>query len=396
MNNKKSNFISFLGGRNLLFSLIVLILIGILIFVYHQIAFIFKPVVIFFSAVIAPVILAVLLYFLFNPVIDWMEKHKIKRTWGVVLLFLSLLALIAGASSLAFPAISKQVTELVAEFPTYVDTVGNTVREWSEHSIFEEPIANAIDWFDGWVRELPSHAVDYIGTAMSGISNVVSKVSNFIIILATFPFILFFLLKDDRKFVHFLMKIVPPKFRKDVKSLIIVTSEQVGSYVKGQILVSMALGLMAFIGFKIIGLKYAGILAILTSFTSIIPFIGAALSMIIAAVVAVSTSWFMLLKLAIVWITVQFIDGNVTQPNIMGKNLNVHPITILIVLLVMGDLLGFVGLILGVPIYAVGKVLVTFVFRKFKKRYNLYYGEEAGYYTQTEFDLPSYQRKEEE
>lgn len=395
MKDKKHNFISFLGGKNLLFSLTILILIGLLVFVYSKIAFLFRPFIILFSAIAAPVVLATLLYFLFNPLIDWLEEHKVKRTWGVALLFVTLAALIAAATLLAFPIIMQQITELAKEFPSYVDSVGNGLRNFSRNSLFEKPISDAIDWFDGWIRDLPSHAAKYIQTAVNGISNVISTLSNFVIVIGTFPFILFFLLKDDKKFIHYVMKIIPPKFRKDVKSLITVTSDQIGSYVKGQLTVSFILGVMAYAGFKLIGLRYAGILAVVAGVSSIIPFIGAAAAMIVAAIVAVSTSWFMLIKLIIVWIVVQFIDGNVSQPNIMGKNLNIHPITILLILLVVGDLLGFVGLLLGVPLYAVGKVLVTFTFRKLKKRYNFYYGEDAGYYKQTEFNSKNYPETEE-
>ena len=115
--------------------------------------------------------------------------------------------------------------------------------------------------------------------------------------------------------------------------------------------------------------------------------------MIPAIIIALTTSWVMVLKLLIVWAVVQFIDGNLVEPNIMGKNLNVHPLTIIIVLLVLGDLLGFVGLVLGVPIYAISRVIATFVFRKFKQRYNKYYGDEAGNYENTVFTPENYQEK---
>ena len=73
-------------------------------------------------------------------------------------------------------------------------------------------------------------------------------------------------------------------------------------------------------------------------------------------------------------------EGNVIQPSVMGKQLDIHPLTVMVVLLVAGDLLGFVGLILGVPLYAIIRVLVRFAFQQFKIRYNYYYGEDAGKY----------------
>ena len=392
---KDSKYISFLGGKNLLFTLGVAIMIGILIFIYDQIGFVFEPLLVFFSSIVAPVILAVLTYFLFNPLIDWLEKHRLKRVWGVILLFLVLIGALVGLIFLVVPYISEQVTQFVAAFPEYVDNIGATIMGWTENSVFEDTANNVIEWFNGWIGELPSNIVDYLTTAVSGISTVVSTVSNFVVIMVTFPIILFFLLKDDKKFFSYVMKVIPPKYRKETRDLGLIIADQVGSYVKGQLTISLFLGIMMFIGFTIIGLDYAGILAIVASVTSVIPYIGATLAMIPAVIIALTTSWFMLVKLIIVWLVVQFVDGNFVEPNVMGKNLKIHPLTIIIVLLVLGELLGLVGLILGVPIYAISRVVVTFIFRKFKQRYNRYYADEAGEYENVEFSPSTYQEDEE-
>lgn len=392
---KDSKYISFLGGKNLLFTLGVAIMIGILIFIYDQISFVFEPLLVFFSSIVAPVILAVLTYFLFNPLIDWLEKHRLKRVWGVILLFLVLIGALVGLIFLVVPYISEQVTQFVVAFPEYVDNIGATIIGWTDNSVFEDTANNVIEWFNGWIGELPSNIVDYLTTAVSGISTVVSTVSNFVVIMVTFPIILFFLLKDDKKFFSYVMKVIPPKYRKETRDLGLIIADQVGSYVKGQLTISLFLGIMMFIGFTIIGLDYAGILAIVASVTSVIPYIGATLAMVPAVIIALTTSWFMLVKLIIVWLVVQFVDGNFVEPNVMGKNLKIHPLTIIIVLLVLGELLGLVGLILGVPIYAISRVVVTFIFRKFKQRYNRYYADEAGEYENVEFSPSTYQEDEE-
>lgn len=390
---EKTKFMNYLGGNNTLFTLLILIMIGIVIYIYHSIAFIFEPLNVIFSTLIAPVILAFVFYYLLNPIVDWMERHKIKRIWSVIILFVAIIGILIGAVALAFPPIQEQVTSLVNNFPTYVDTIGTTVISWVDGTPLENSASDLVEWLNSWVSNIPSIAVDYFDTAVNGLTNIFSTVSNVLVVIVTFPIIAFFLLKDDEKFFSYVMKIIPPKFRKDTKNIFATINEQVGSYIKGQLMISLSLGIMMFIGFSIIGLDYAGVLAIVATFTSIIPYVGAALAMIPAIIIALTTSWVMVLKLIIVWVVVQFVDGNLVEPNIMGKNLNVHPLTIIIVLLVLGDLLGFVGLVLGVPIYAISRVLATFVFRKFKQRYNKYYGDESGYYEDTEFTLEKYQDK---
>ena len=390
---EKTRFMNYLGGNNTLFTLLILIMIGIVIYIYHSIAFIFEPLNVIFSTLIAPVILAFVFYYLLNPIVDWLERHKIKRIWSVIILFVAIIGILIGAVALAFPPIQEQVTSLVNNFPDYVDTIGTTVISWVDGTPLENSASDLVEWLNGWVSNIPSIAVDYFDTAVNGLTNIFSTVSNVVVVIVTFPIIAFFLLKDDEKFFSYVMKIIPPKFRKDTKNIFATINEQVGSYIKGQLMISLSLGIMMFIGFSVIGLDYAGVLAIVATFTSIIPYVGAALAMIPAIIIALTTSWVMVLKLIIVWVVVQFVDGNLVEPNIMGKNLNVHPLTIIIVLLVLGDLLGFVGLVLGVPIYAISRVIATFVFRKFKQRYNKYYGDESGYYEDTEFTLEKYQEK---
>lgn len=390
---EKTRFMNYLGGNNIIFTLLLLIMIGILIYIYNTIAFIFEPLQVIFSTLIAPLILAFILYYLLNPIVDWLERYKIKRIWGVTFLFVAIIGILVGLVALAFPPIQDQVTSLVNNFPSYVDTIGTTVLGWVEGTPLENSASDLVEWLNGWVSNIPSVVVDYFDTAVNGLTNIFSTVSNVVVVIVTFPIIAFFLLKDDEKFFSYVIKIIPPKFRKDIKNIFATINDQVGSYIKGQLMISLSLGIMMFIGFTIIGLEYAGVLAIVATFTSIIPYVGAALAMIPAIIIALTTSWVMVLKLLIVWAVVQFIDGNLVEPNIMGKNLNVHPLTIIIVLLVLGDLLGFVGLVLGVPIYAISRVIATFVFRKFKQRYNKYYGDEAGNYENTVFTPENYQEK---
>ena len=390
---EKTRFMNYLGGNNIIFTFLLLIMIGILIYIYNAIAFIFEPLQVIFSTLIAPLILAFILYYLLNPIVDWLERYKIKRIWGVTFLFVAIIGILVGLVALAFPPIQDQVTSLVNNFPSYVDTIGTTVLGWVEGTPLENSASDLVEWLNGWVSNIPSVVVDYFDTAVNGLTNIFSTVSNVVVVIVTFPIIAFFLLKDDEKFFSYVIKIIPPKFRKDIKNIFATINNQVGSYIKGQLMISLSLGIMMFIGFTIIGLEYAGVLAIVATFTSIIPYVGAALAMIPAIIIALTTSWVMVLKLLIVWAVVQFIDGNLVEPNIMGKNLNVHPLTIIIVLLVLGDLLGFVGLVLGVPIYAISRVIATFVFRKFKQRYNKYYGDEAGNYENTVFTPENYQEK---
>ena len=109
--------------------------------------------------------------------------------------------------------------------------------------------------------------------------------------------------------------------------------------------------------------------------TSVVPYLGPVIAITPAAIIALVTSPFMLMKLAIVWTVVQLIEGKFISPQIMGKSLSIHPISIIFVLLTSGSLFGVPGVILGIPGYAILKVLVTHLFKLFKQRYNRYEDE---------------------
>lgn len=377
---KKTRWSSFLGGYDLIYTLSVVILLGIVLFLFNQLNFIFEPIVLIVSNILMPFVIALLMYYLFNPIIGFLEKHKVKRLWGVILLYFSVVLFIGLLVALLIPMLQEQLTSFIDNFPTFIDNIITSGSGWIEGLPFGEEVETWIQEGESFINEIPGNIGQYLSEGFTGVSSVISGVTNVVITIATFPIILFFLLKDEKRFFNAVLSIVPPKWRD---GLVYVSSEintQVGAYVKGQLIVATSVGVMLFIGFTIIGLDYSGILAVSAGFLSIIPYIGPTLSFFPALIVALINSPWMVLKLLIVWMVVQFVDGNLVEPNVMGKQLSVHPLTIIVVLLVMGDLLGLFGLIFGVPIYAIIKVIVAYFFRQFKKRYNTYYGDIAGEY----------------
>lgn len=385
----ETRWIKFLGGKNLLFTLIALLLLGAVIFIFHQVGFIFGPIGVVFKTIIGPTILALILYYLFNPVINWLEKHKIKRVYGVSAVFIVLIALLVVGIILVVPILQKQLDGLINSFPQYMTDLNKMVTNFFHNSALERPLANALDSIQKWFDNVSNGIGSYFNKAVEGASTVFSTLTGFVLVMVTAPIITFFLLKDDKKFFSFLLRIIPPRFRNDAKEIGATMSSQVGAYLKGQILVSIAIGILTFIGFWLIKMPYLGTLSIIVGVTAVIPYIGPVFAFIPAAIVALMVSFGMFIQMTIVWMIVQTLNGHLIAPQVMGKRLVVHPLTIVIVLLVMGDLLGIFGLIFGIPIYAITKVLITYIFRKFKQRYNQFYGD-SGEYEDTEFSKEEY------
>lgn len=381
---EQNRFLRLIGGKNIFYILAFFILVGITIYIYTEISFIFYPLEIILSTIAPPVILAFIAYYLLNPIVDLLEKLKINRIWGVIILILGISGALTGIILLTAPAIEAQIKDLVQSFPNYLKQLGDNMTNWVQNSFLGPYYDEGYNWVMERLGELPELIGSYISNGFQGVQSIASTITSTIVSIVTFPFILFFLLKDGKRFQQFTVKLFPPKFRDDTKQILTNIDTQVGSYIQGQIIVASVIGILLFIGYLIIGLDYAFVLAIVAAVTSVVPYLGPTIAIIPAAIIAIVTSPFMLLKLAIVWIAVQFLEGNFVSPNIMGKTMKIHPLTIILVLLIAGNLFGVIGVILGIPGYAIVKVIGSYIFYKFKQRYNKYYGEDRGYYEMEE------------
>lgn len=380
LNFPETRFMRFLGGKDLIFGLFMLILIGIVIFIFDQVSYIFKPFIIVFNTIVAPIIVSLILYYLFNPIVNLMERYNISRLWGVIILFLVIIGVISLAINLLIPVISSQIKTFGTNFPHYITKVNQFIDNITKYTVASNFYSQIQDYLNSLAKKIPSMISDYFNGFGSKVKNIAETVVNVGVFIVTTPFVLFFMLKDGHRFKDFSTKIVPPKFRKDYHDLLDKMSVQVGSYIQGQIIVSLCIGVLLFIGYSIIGLDYGLILACIAAVTSVVPYIGPTIAISPAIIIALITSPIMLLKLIVVWTAVQFIEGHFISPNIMGKTLQIHPLTIIFILLSAGNLLGVVGVILGIPAYAILKVLVSHLYFLYKRRYNKYYGDDAGEY----------------
>lgn len=348
------------------------------IYMFDKVSFIFYPIQVLFEVVILPVILALILYYLLRPLLRILEKWKIPRIWGILILFLVFIAAITLVILLVYPFLRDQFTNLVQEFPVYFMALVHSSTDFLNSSRLIEYFDKMDFNYDQVVNELTGNIIETVRNTASnlaegiatGVTGFVSTLTGIVLALVTVPFILFYLLKDGQKLPQFLLKVFPPRMRDGLKEVFHDADKQISSYIQGQILVSICIGIMMTIGFLIIGMDYALLLGFLAMITSVVPYLGPVIAITPALIIALVSSPIMVVKLIIVWTIVQLVEGKFISPQIMGKSLAVHPITIIFVLLTSGSLFGVAGVILGIPGYAILKVFVTHLFKLYKARYN--------------------------
>ncbi|MCY8506514.1 AI-2E family transporter [Bacillus atrophaeus] len=367
----------FLDNKFVLF-LLVLLLIGLNILVFTKTSFIFTPIIVLLKTISLPIILTGIVFYLLNPIVDFLERRKVKRIYSILLLYILIIGLITITIVSIIPFLKEQIMSLIDNLPRYVDIV----EDQTAHLIGSDFVNQAQQTMNINISDLANKVSDQAATIVNstftGVGNFIGAITEIVISIITVPFILFYLLKDGKKLPVYILKFVPTRLKEQTFTVLSEMNHRLSSYIRGQIIVSFCIGFLLFIGYLIIGLDYASLLAIIAACTSIVPYLGPTIAITPAIIIALVTSPLMLLKLVIVWTIVQLIEGKLISPQIMGKNLHIHPITIIFVLLTAGKLFGVVGIILAIPGYAVVKVITTHLFDWFKMRSNLYGEEKNG------------------
>ncbi|MBA3926124.1 AI-2E family transporter [Listeria rustica] len=372
MKESISKFKQFITENKFVLGLLIFLLVALDIYVLTKISFIFDPIMVIIATIAAPIILAGIAYYLFNPLIDWLEGKGWKRGWSIALLYVIIAGIIVLIFSFIVPAVKDQIVSLVKTFPSYWDKVVAKFNEFSESPLFDQVKDKVQGNLSEITKTISEKGGSVVSSAVDSIGNVVGTVTEVVLAIVTTPLVLFYLLKDGKKLPDYLLKMLPVNSRAHTRQVLHESNGQISSYIRGQIIVSFCIGILLFIGYIIIGLPYALTLAIIAACTSIVPYLGPVIAITPAIIIAIVTSPWLLLKLIIVWVVVQLLEGKFISPQVMGKTLKVHPITILFVILVSGKLFGILGVIFAVPGYAVLKVIVTHMFTWFKRVSGLY------------------------
>ncbi|MCK3894387.1 AI-2E family transporter [Streptococcus suis] len=365
----------FLNSQAVTF-LLVTLLTFLTIFIFSKISFLFRPIGSFLEIVLLPMILTGLLYYLLNPMVDWMEKHKISRTVGISILFVLISLLIIWGLAVAIPSIQEQVTSFAQNLPANIQKIEGQVTSLLQDQRFEQFRPTALELLNKVNDQAVAYAQKFSSSAVNWASNLISTASQIIVAVLIMPFILFYLLRDGQYLNKHITQYLPTKWREPIGTVLSDVNGQLSNYVRGQVTVAIIVALMFSVMFSIIGLSYPITLGVMAGFLNLIPYLGSFLAMIPAVILGLIAGPIMLIKVLVVFMIEQTIEGRFVTPLIIGSSLSIHPITILFVLLTAGQMYGVLGVLLGIPIYASIKVLVKAAFEWYKAHSSLYEDEE--------------------
>lgn len=338
-----------------------ILLIFLIIYVGKKIDFIFQPLVVLVQTLFFPFLLAGVLYYLFRPIVLFFEKRNVARIYSILLIYLLFIGLVTLLIALVGPPLQHQITKLVENSDDLVTRLGDSLVKLQQNPFVGK-------YFEKQNLEtMVQDFTDYISSSatiiFTNIANFIGLLTSIVIVFVTVPFILFYMLKEGEEAPRQVLRFLPSAQRAEGKRILGDMDRAISSFIQGQVLVSFCVGVLTYVGYLIIDLDYSLLLALVSMFTNVIPFVGPLMGAIPALIVGIIDSPLMVLKVLIVIVIAQQLDGNFISPQVMGRTLNIHPLTIILLLLVAGSLGGFLGLLLAVPTYAVLKVVVSHTYR---------------------------------
>lgn len=303
------------------------------------------------SAVVYPFAASLVITYILQPVVDALHRRGVPRSIAILCIYFAFALLIVVALVNAIPVITRQVSQLISNMPNIVAQanhwidLANSRKQYLPDAV-RIGLENALNKLEQGLTTSASGVFTFIGSAV-----------NTVFIAFVVPFLVFYMLKDAKSMGRAFVRVAPEKHRRQIHDMMISIDQTLGRYIRGQFLVMLGVGILAFAGYLVVGMPYALLLALFLAVADIVPYLGPIIGAAPAVIIALTLSPSLLIKVVIVNIIVQQCEGNLISPQIMGRSLKLHPMAIVAALLVGGELGGVLGLIVAVPLLAVLKVI---------------------------------------
>lgn len=331
---------------------------------------VFVLLILLFKAVLLPFVLGGTIAYLLNPLVKKICKKGLKRQTAVLCILGGFFLVVAGLLAIISPILVREAGGFIQSAPAYADKIWNIaeprinwVQEQLGYKITTEQIQTVIEDNVDKAMQLGKGVLG--GITMGGIAIV-----DFLTTLLITPIAAYFFMKEWPSIVAWVQGIIPRDYLMTVSILARRIDAKISGFMRGQIIVCLALGFAYAIALSLAGLNYGFVIGLTTGVLSIIPFVGSTLGLVTSVVVAFLQTGGDLTFVGIIaaiFFAGQFIEGNFITPKVMGDSVGLHPLWIIFALLAGGSLMGLLGMFLAVPAAASIGVLVNFAVSEYKK-----------------------------
>ena len=364
LNTKKLNQLVNLGNKigNILYILFIILLIYVLTLIFREwkiLSFLGK-----IFSVISPLFIGWFIAWLLNPIVKKLIQKNVKRGLAVTIAYSILIIIVGGICAFTIPSLGEQISDIVSAIPKITSDVNgwidNIFVKLSNLSLENLDTVKAsflakIETFSTNVQtNLPETAVNIVSSLVSGIG-----------VIAISLVLGFYILYDFDKVSSGFLGLFPPKARTEVTYLLEKLNDTLYGFISGTLWLSLLLFVVSVIGFSIIGLNAPVLISFICVITNLIPYIGPYMGAAVAGAIGFAESPVIGVLTLIFILIVQTIDGQVLNPLVMSKKMNLNPITIILSLLVFEYLFGIIGMVIATPVVAVLKIIYVFLDEKY-------------------------------
>jgi predicted PurR-regulated permease PerM len=341
------------------------------------------------GTLLAPFVLAFILAYILDPLVDRLVDLRVPRSLAIVLLALPVVGGFGALLFFGIPALAEQIQSLIRRMPellerlaTWIEGLPAGILGLDLPLLDEEAIAQRLRSIspEAVIAFLNEQQAAIAGRAWQGVLGLGRGLGTLVLVVSytiLTPVVTFYLLRDWDRLVARMTSYVP---RPRVERWTAFANEYdrlLSRYLRGQMLAAAIVGVLTWIGLWIAGFPYSGLVGAVAGVFNVVPYLGLPVSLIPAVVIAIVSGsfWASALKILIVFGIVQFLDGNVVGPRIVGESVGLHPVWVMLAIAVAGFFFGFVGLLLAIP----GAILIKLSLQSGLERYRasaVYLGDE--------------------
>ena len=312
-----------------------------------------------FSALIAYVLLP--LTNVIVRVMPWSESRpELSRGIAVGFIFVIAAGIFAGSLALVIPPTIEQSREFIDEFPTFFNSARATIEGWigEYRELVPEDVRAQIEQD---LAGMGSVVVDAAWQVLPGTFGLVSGTFSLVIGLATMPMLIFYLVKDSREISSSLLTPFPKAMRPYVLDIAKIAENTLGGYLRGQLILALAIGIGVTAGLVAMGVPFAFLLGVVAGLTALIPIVGPFIGAAVAILVTLATAPEKLVWVGLLYLGVQLVENTLLAPRIQANALNLHPIAVIFVIIVGGHFFGIWGIVFGPPLVSMVKDIVRYL-----------------------------------
>jgi predicted PurR-regulated permease PerM len=297
---------------------------------------------------------ALILAYFFDPFYKFLLNKKAPKVLAIIIIFGIIIALLILTIFFLIPSVINQLNILYKEIPNFIENYQNLILSIKPQlSKFINPADVEILLKEN-LSELQRSILGFSQSIVIYLSNIVSSITFGIVIV---PLILFYLMRDMFIFKENLYIFVSKKNKKEFKEVLEKVDHIVSGFIRGRIIVCFIVGTLIGIGLYFLNLKFALIIGIVSGVLNFVPYLGPIVGVVLALIFALGSPWWTLLMIVVLFVLVNQLEAIYLNPNILGKGLGLHPLTVILSMLICGQLLGILGVLVAVPLAATLKVL---------------------------------------